>query len=248
MLLPAHAYFSKKKGVDETQGVELTVAAASALRPVFEVIAERYQEKTGVEVVLVYSSSGNLARQISHGAPFDLFASSNTEYIDELITEGHLQAKTREVFARGRLVIACNSNSGVKVQNLEDLLREEVDRISVANPSYAPYGVAAREAMEKAGVWDSVREKVVYADTVIQALQYVQSGNTPVGIVAEPISNVPEISSVPLDEGLYSSVEHTLAVVKETPNPEIAKDLAGFICSSEGIEIIEGYGFYEPAI
>lgn len=247
ILVPAHAFFSEEPKIDETPDIELTVAAASALRPAFEAVAVRFQEKTGVKVVLVFSSSGNLARQISHGAPIDLFASADTGYVEELIEEGHLLAETKEVYANGRIVLASNRNFAVEPTCLEDLLSEEVDRIALANPSYAPYGVAAKEAMVGAGIWESVQDKLIYADTVFQALQYVQSGNASVGIIAEAIANVPEVSSVPLQGGLYNPVEHTLAVATAASYPEAAVNLAGFIGGSEGVAIMEEHGFYNPA-
>lgn len=247
ILVPAYAFFSEETKMDERPDIELTVAAASALRPAFEAVAVRFQEKTGVKVVLVFSSSGNLARQISHGAPVDLFASADTGYVDDLIEEGHLLAETREVYARGRIVLARHRNFAAGPKCLEDLLSEEVDRIALANPSYAPYGVAAKEAMEKAGIWEAVQDKLVYADTVFQALQYVQSGNASVGIIAEAIANTPEVSSVPLPGGLYNPVEHTLAVTTTATYPEAALDLAGFISGSEGIAIMEDYGFCNPS-
>src|SRR6185369_14163461 len=189
---------------------ELTVAAASDLTPAFEEIGREFESTYKTKVVFVFGSTGLLTRQIENGAPMDLFAAANVSYIDELEQKGLIIPGTKIVYARGRITLWTANESPVRFQGIEDLARPEIQRIAIANPDHAPYGLAAKQALQSAGVWDRVQPKLVYGDNIRQTLQYAQTGNVEVAIVSLTLSInsngrwtlIPEEMHQPIDQGL----------------------------------------------
>jgi molybdate transport system substrate-binding protein len=165
-------------------GPEITVAAASDLTPAFEELGREFEKVSKIKVVFVFGSTGLLTRQIANGAPFDLFAAANVSYIDQLDMNGLIIPDTKMIYARGRITLWTVEESPIRLQGIADLVRPEVQRIAIANPDHAPYGLAARQALESAGIWDRVRSKLVYAENIRQTLQYAETGNVEVAIVS----------------------------------------------------------------
>ncbi len=164
----------------------LTVFAAADLAHPFEEIAARFERNTGVKVTLVFGASASLALQIERGAPVDVFFSANKGYVDRLIAGGVLVPGTRTVYARGRLALGWPKFGGALFR-LEDLLRPEVRRVAIANPETAPYGQAAKQALKASGLWDPLQPKLVIAENVRQALQYLQAGAVEAGLVGPAV-------------------------------------------------------------
>src|ERR1041385_1673399 len=151
---------------------EITVAAAADLTPAFEELGREFEAATKTKVVFVFGSTGLLTRQIENGAPFDLFAAANVSYIDELDQKGLIIPDSKTIYARGRITLWTTNESPIRLQGIADLARPEVQRIAIANPDHAPYGLAAKQALQSAGVWDRVQSKLVYGDNIRQTLQY----------------------------------------------------------------------------
>jgi len=225
---------------------EILVSAASDLTGAFKEIGKMYEKETGNRVVFNFGSTGMLAQQIEGGAPIDLFAAANKRYVDELEKKGLIIPETKRVYAIGRIVLA-TPKGGVKLDSIEELLRPEIKRIAIANPSHAPYGMAAKEAMEKMGVWEKVKDKVVYAENIRQAMQYLETGNVDAAILAHSVIVGSDLNYTPISQELYSPIEQTLAVIKGSKNEKKARESADFITSQKGRIIMERYGFGLPA-
>ncbi|MBX2997030.1 MAG: molybdate ABC transporter substrate-binding protein [Caldilineaceae bacterium] len=230
----------------------LTVAAAADLQFAFTEIAEIFEQETGQSVTLVFGSTGQLAQQIENGAPFDLYAAANVAFVEQLNAQGLVLEDSIALYARGRIVLAVNRESGVSASTLADLLDPSIRTVAIANPAHAPYGVAAQQALESEGVWGEVQSKLVLGENVRQTLQYIQTGDAEAGIIALSIANVAEISWTLLDEDLHQPLDQALAVVASTPQPEEARAFAALINSERGRPIMQKYGFVlpgeEPAI
>lgn len=223
-----------------------TVAAASDLQAVLPEIAALFERQTGVRPVLTFGSSGNLTTQIQGGAPFDAFLSADRRYVERLAGQGRVERRSIRLYAVGRLALVVNRRSGVQATVPRDLLRRQVRRIAIANPEHAPYGRAAREGLRKAGVWTSVERKVVLADNVRQALQFVQSGNAEVGLVALSVANVPEVTHTPIDRNLHAPLEQAAAVVSKSPLAARAEAFLDLLTAPAGQEILLRHGFERP--
>jgi molybdate transport system substrate-binding protein len=229
-----------------TDSVQLTVAAASDLQFAFTEIGELYEKETGNKVIFTFGSTGQLAQQIDNGAPFDLFAAANISFVEDLANNNRVIPETIALYAYGRIVLAVNTDAGVSAINLEDLLSDEITRIAIANPEHAPYGLAAKEALISADVWEKIENKIVFGENVRQTLQFIQTGDAQVGIVALSVANVPEITWSLIDDSLHNPLNQALAVVTSSPHQEEAKEFAEFINGEKGRPIMQKYGFVLP--
>jgi len=162
----------------------VTVAAAADLAFAFRDLGPLYEKATGQPVIFSFGSTGILAKQIAEGAPFDAFAAANASFADEAVSSGACLADSRTPYATGRIVVYRANGAAVAPKTLAELTDPRITKIAIANPEHAPYGHAAKEAMQHVGVWDAVSAKVVYGENVQQALQFAQSGNADVAIVA----------------------------------------------------------------
>lgn len=225
---------------------EILVAAAADLTPAFQEIGREYEKVTGTKVNFNFGSTGTLAKQIDGGLPADLFAAANIEFINGLERKGLIIPNTKALYARGRITLWTPANSKLQINKLEDLTRPEVEKIGIANPEHAPYGTAAREAMQSLGIWDRVKEKMVFAENVRMALQYTETGNTDVSIVALSLSVQSKGRWTLIPEELHKPLDQALAVIRDTRNEQEARSFAAFINGSTGRPIMRKYGFNLP--
>ena len=224
----------------------LLVAAASDLQFAFSEIGDLFEEQTGHRVIFTFGSTGNLTSQIENGAPFDILAAANVDFIHRLREKGLIIPETQQLYAQGRIVLALNRAVGVRATGLQDLLDPAISRVAIANPDHAPYGLAAMQALKSEGVWEAVQPKLVYGENVRQTLQFVQTGDAPVGIVALSIVAVPEVTHTMLDPDLYQPLNQTLAVVRGTPREATARAFIDFVNSPDGRAVMKKYHFLLP--
>jgi molybdate transport system substrate-binding protein len=224
----------------------VTVYAAADLDMAFREIKPLFEKATGARVTLVMGSTGNLAKQIEHGAPADVFFAANESFVDDLQTAGAVIPQTRALYAQGRIVLATPTKSTVAVRELADLLKPEVRRVAIANPAHAPYGRAAQEALESVGVWERLKPKLVYGETIRHTLQFVETGAVEAGIVALSVAGVPDVRYVPIDPRLHKPLNQVAAVVKRSARPELGVAFIQFLNGPEGRPIMKRSGFLLP--
>ncbi len=225
-----------------TEAQPLRVAAAADLQRVLPRLIARFEKQTATTSTLTIDASGRLAEQIKAGAPFDLFLSANVKFVSDLAAAGLVEPDSVHPYARGLLVLCLHRAVGDQVRGLADLSRPEVKRIAIANPEYAPYGVAARQALDRAGLWSSLEAKIVRAGSVGQALAYVQNGDAEAALVSHA-QVPPESRIVEVDAGLYDPLIQALGIVSATKLPDQARALANFILGAEGQAILRENGF-----
>jgi molybdate transport system substrate-binding protein len=225
---------------------EITVAAAADLAPAFEELGRSFEQSTGIKVVYSFGSTGNLAKQIENGAPMDVFAAANVEYVNGLEQKGLIIPGTKALYARGRITLWTNADSPLKIERLEDLARADVKRIGIANPEHAPYGMAAREALQAVGIWEALKEKLVLGENVRMTLQYAETGNVDVSIVALSLSVQSKGRWVLIPEELHKPLDQALAVIKSTKHEQQAREFAAFINGPQGRPVMRKYGFVLP--
>jgi len=228
------------------QSPEITVAAASDLTDAFEELGREFYATHKIKIVFVFGSTGVLTRQIENGAPMDLFAAANVSYIDQLAQQGLIVSDTRQVYARGRITLWTTADSHLQIETVADLARPEVKRIAIANPDHAPYGLAAQQALQSAGVWETVKPKLVYGDNIRQTLQYAETGNVDVALVALSLSPQSHGRWTLVPEQLHQPIDQALAVIKTTRNEAAARAFASFVTGPNGRKILQKYGFGFP--
>lgn len=224
---------------------EIKVAAAADLSRAFAEVGKAFETKTGKKVTFSFGSSGMLAKQVSEGAPFDLFAAASSAYADDAVRSGRCQAESKKLYARGRIVV-WTRKGGAKVTSLAELADARFVKVAIANPEHAPYGKAAREALQKSGIWDKVQPKLVFGENVQQALQFAQTGNADAAIVALSLALVAEGDTLEIAESEHAPLDQALVVCGTGGRAAVAKDFAAFVGSEEGRAIMNRYGFTLP--
>jgi molybdate transport system substrate-binding protein len=225
---------------------EITAAAAADLTPAFEELGKVFEQESGVKVIFMFGSTGNLAKQIENGAPVDLFAAANISFIEELERKGLIVPDTKALYARGRVTLWTRADNPLGLNRIEDLARPEVKRVAIANPEHAPYGVAAREALQSAGIWDVVQPKLVLGENVRQALQYAETGNVDAAITALSLSTQSDGHWTLIPEQMHRPLDQALAVIKNAQHEQQARSFAAFINSDRGRSVMRKYGFILP--
>ena len=225
----------------------LRVAAASDLEHALPILAAAFRSRGGVEVVPSFGASGQLAEQIRQGAPFDVFLSADRKFVERLAGEGIVKPDSVRPYAQGSLVLALDAKSALDVKGLADLAQPGIKFVAIANPETAPYGRAAKQALERAGLFESIRPKLVQAGSVRQALQMVQSGNAEVGIVGRSIADAKGIRSVPLPSDGYDPIVQHLGVVARPARSEDAAKFVDFLLSADGQGMLADFGFAKPS-
>jgi molybdate transport system substrate-binding protein len=224
----------------------LLVLAASDLVHALPEIVEAFHARTGLGVDLVLGSSGNLATQIENGAPADLYFSANQHFVDRLEGRGRLVPGTRRDYAVGRLALISTPGSAPPA-GLAELAGPEFQVVALANPEHAPYGMAAREALQAQELWDRIASRLVYAENIAQTTQFVRTGNADAGIVALGVilgERNWEHRLIPAH--LHAPLLQVAAVVQGSRNEAAARRFLDFVLAEEGQTILAGYGF-EPA-
>ncbi len=221
----------------------LLVAAAANLQFAFTEMGRQFEAQTSTAVTFSFSSSGNLATQIENGAPFDLFAAADEEFIERLAAQGLILPNSKRIYAQGRLVLVVNRAAGVTAVTLDDLLAEDIRQIAIANPEHAPYGRAAQQALQNANLWQTLQPKIVYAENVRQALQFVQTGDAQAGLIALSIADVPEVTYTAVPPDTHVPLNQALAIPQNAPHPDDARAFADFVTSADGRAIMEQYEF-----
>lgn len=227
--------------ISSLQAAEILVAAASDLAPLEQSLAQEFQKRSGTTVRFTFGSSGSLMNQIAHGAPFDLFLAANERYVRSLVGPRRISGDTVRIYALGR--IALWSKSG-KVKTLQDLTKPEVKKIGLANAETAPYGAAARQALNSTGLWPALKDKVVYGESVRQTLQFAESGNVDVAIVSWSL--VQDKGGVLLPIGLNSPIKQTGGLVAASKQRAAAMQFLDFLTGPDGQKILQKGGLFRP--
>src|SRR5258707_13732318 len=233
------------------QGKEIRIAAAADLKFAMGELTETFEKQSGTKVNVTYGSSGNFFSQMQNGAPFDLFFSADIEYPKKLETAGLAERGTLYEYAVGQIVIWTPANAKVDVakHGWNALQDSSVEKIAIANPDHAPYGRAAVAALQKAGIYDQMKTKLVYGENISQAAQFVQSGNAQAGIVAMSLAVSPAMRDgkqwvIPPE--MYPLIEQGAIILKDAKNQEAAKAFLDFVKSSAGSSMLAKYGFEFP--
>ena len=248
----ATAASSKGPNVEQVPVIQradqINVAAASDLIPAFTELGKAFTKATGIKVVFTFGSSGQLAAQTINGAPFDVFASADTRYIDEVVDADAGDPKTRKLYAFGRLTLWTSKGSKFEPRTLAGLRDPAIKVVAIADPAHAPYGRAAQQALQSSRVWDSIKDKLVYGQNISATQQLVATGNADVGIIALSLSIAAKGSNWTLvPASLHTPLAQMLVVTsRDLARVPLAKKFIQFEDGKVGRAIMERYGFLLP--
>lgn len=229
----------------------LRVAAAADLQFAMKDLAGQFEKQSGTKVAVSYGSSGNFRAQIENGAPFDLFFSADAQYPQQLVAAGVADAGSLIVYAQGHLVLWARVEEKLEIatRGFEVLKDPRVAKIAIANPEHAPYGRAAVAALQRAGLYDSVKGKLVYGENISQAAQFAQSGSAQVGIIALSLTFAESLKhgerwEIPSE--MYPPILQQAVIVSASSNKQTARKFLMFVGSKTGHKILSSYGLTPP--
>jgi len=232
-------FFSQQLCVGQ---VTLTVGAASDLTNLEPVLSNSFgKADPGIRLRFVTASSAILAQQIENGAPYDVFLSANAQYVDRLSSLGKLKPDSVQAYATGRIAMLWRDG---KQHPISDLAQKWVRFLALPNPKLAPYGVAAQQALEHAGIWKQVQPKVVYGENVRQTLQLFESGNADAVITSDSLLQGKGPQVIPA--GWHQPIIQKAGIAAASQNGEAARKFLNFLVSAEGQAVFAQFGFGKP--
>jgi molybdate transport system substrate-binding protein len=226
---------------------EIVIAAAANLTEAFRTLGPIFERETGVHPIFSFASTAQLAQQIEYAAPFDVFAAADSIHVEELDRKGLLVAGSRAVYAQGILALWIPSGAKASVKRLEDLTAPEVRVIAVAKPELAPYGEAAVAALKRAGIWERVKPKIVYAENINMARQYGASNNADAVFTAYSLVERSGGSVLRIDPALYPAIDQSLGILARSEHLDAARQFANFLLRGNGRAVLARFGYQLPA-
>jgi len=231
---------------------QIRVGAAADLQTVMPEISRAFEAQTGTSVDVAYGSSGNFYAQIQNGAPLDVFFSADNEYTKKIEQSGLAEPNSEVIYAVGKIVLwmPAASKCDPERDQWKCLQERDVKKIAIANPEHAPYGRAALAALKRSGIYEEIKEKLVYGENISQAAQFAQSGNAQAAILAYSLALSPALRGgkrweIPAE--LYPRIEQGAVVLKSSKDKTAAQDFVKFVTQGPGREIMAKFGFALPA-
>jgi molybdate transport system substrate-binding protein len=222
---------------------EITVAAAANLTEVAQTLGAEFEAQTKIHPVFSFASTAVLTTQIENSAPFDVFLSADAEHIDKLDHEGLLAPGSNAVYGVGVLALWIPPSSKAHVGKIEDLKANDVHVIALANPKLAPYGAAAVEALQHVGLWDQLKDKIVYAENISMAKEYGTSKNADAVFTAYSLVLKEGGQVIQVDEALHTPIVQKLGILAHSQHSDSAQSFTRFLTNGGGRAVLARYGY-----
>lgn len=224
---------------------KLTIATAANMKFAMHELVDEFQKDTGIESEIIVGSSGKLTAQIKEGAPYDLFVSADMKFPNTLFQNG-LTLDKPQIYAYGALVI-WTLNTQLKA-DFKTLSKKQVNHIALANPKTAPYGRAAEEVLKQKKMYNKLRSKFVFGESVAQTNQFIVSYAAEIGFTAKSIVMSDNMKGKgnweEVDPSLYTPIEQGVVILKNRNiHLEEAKKFRDFLFSAKGKEILNKFGY-----
>jgi molybdate transport system substrate-binding protein len=223
---------------------ELIISAAASLKDSLDEIEKLYEKQhTDIDLTLNYGSSGTLQKQIEQGAPADVFLSAGAKQLDALV-----KAKLigdHKTLLKNELVMVVPTDSKLTFNTVRQLTGKSIKKIAIGQPESVPAGQYAKEMLTTRQVWDTLKDKYVYAKDVRQVLTYVETGNVDVGFVykTDALTSDKVRIALHIASGLHSAIVYPAGVVKESKHAAEAKAFYTYLQSDKAGAVFEKYGF-----
>ena len=230
----------------QTFSQNIKVAIAANLQPVMKALQKDFKKQSGITVDAISGPSGNLATQIRNGAPFDVFLSADTNFPDNLYKSGDALGKP-VVYARGVLIIGGKGNLTYK-NWVQLLVSAKVQKVAIGNPAIAPYGKAAKEALEQAKIYASIQPKIVMGESISQVNTYIATGAVQVGFTTlafvKEAQGKFQLNYAIVDPKTYAPIEQGMVILKHAKGNTTAQKFYQYILSPDAKKIFKAYGYH----
>ena len=225
---------------------EVSVAVAANFTAPMQKIAADFEKATGHKAQLVFGSTGKFYAQIKAGAPFQMLLAADDETPARLVKEGDGVASSRFTYAIGKLVL-WSPKPGYVDDKGEVLKTGSFAHLAIANPKLAPYGLAATETMQALGLSSALQSRLVTAESISQALQFVVSGNAELGFIAysqiHKDGRLIDGSYWIVPSKYHSPIRQDLVVLEKGQGSAAVAALAGYLKSDAAKAVIKSYGY-----
>jgi molybdate transport system substrate-binding protein len=240
------AHYSRAQATRQT----LRIAAAADLQPVLPPLLGKFESQTGIHAEASYQSSATLATQIINGAPFDVFLAADLSFPQRVIAAGLSEETEPIAYARGTLVLWTRNDSRFQSISMDSLKDPALKSVAIANPEHAPYGRAAQAALMHLGLYDSLKPKLVIAENIAQAAQFVESGNAELGLISLTSALTPRLRSsghyVSVPQDAYPPIVQGVVIVKRSSGTEAAHRFLDFLASAPVQQDLQAAGLASP--
>lgn len=232
-------------GLQYAKANDIVVSAAVSLSNAFKEIAKVYEAKHPTDKILFnFGASGSLLQQIDQGAPADIFASADEETMDQAVKKGLIVEQSRKDFTYNSLVLIAPVQSVLHVQNLNDLLQSDIQKIAVGQPKIVPVGRYTQKLLEQNQLWNKLQAKLIIGQNVRQVLDYVARDEVNVGFVYHSDAAILSDKVKILQHfSLNHLICYPIALVKQKTDNRNAQEFIDFVLSPTGQNILEKYGF-----
>jgi molybdate transport system substrate-binding protein len=233
-------------------GTPVAIAAAGDLRGALEEVKATFEAgHPGISLQLTFGASGSLTAQLQQGAPFDIFLAADTGFPAALQKDGLATADGLFPYATGSLVLWVRRDLNLDPsEGLKVLLKPSVKKVATANPAVAPYGRAGEAALRQAGLFEAVKPKLVFADNIAQAAQFLQAGTAEAGLISASQARNPALQQTgvawQVPAGTYAPLRQAGIILKRTASVDLAKAFMAFLTGPEGQAILARHGFGRP--
>jgi molybdate transport system substrate-binding protein len=236
--------------VSPAQAQDVTLSVAISMKDAVEELGRGFMaSRPGVTLRYNFGSSGELQKQIEAGAPVDLFISAAERQMDELVKKNLVVNQSRRIFARNVLTVVKSADSKIDIAKPADLLDARVTKIVVGSPKTVPAGQYAEESLKALGIWDRLQPKLVFAENVRQALDYVARGEVEAGFVyaTDAATRAQQVKQAfrPAED-TYRPVVYPVAVVAGAKQAALAQAFLDLLVSRDGQAILVRFGFQPP--
>ncbi len=223
----------------------VVVSVAASLSDAVGDVANVFEKQTGIQVLVNAAGSQILATQIIEEIPVDVFVSADERQMTRTIARGKMDEGSYLQLLSNQLVVVVPSDRLMRISRPDDLIAQSVRRIALGDPEAVPGGVYAREYLDKEGVWDVLKSKVVPTRNVRAALRAVEAGTVDAGVVyrTDARQSVDAVIAFDIPVGRGPRIIYPAAVSTEPPNPESAVQFFSFLQTAEAQQIFEAYGF-----
>ena len=229
---------------------QATVVVAANMKPAMDEIYQQYKMAGGQDLRIIYGSSGNFARQIQQGAPFNLFVSADESFPMALHRQG-LTVDEGKIYAIGRLALIAHKSRKMKLSLNSAELKKVIDdtnKIAIAKPDMAPYGKAAIDFLKALGLYESAKNKIVFGENISSATMFVTSGSAGIGLTAYSLAKSKEVMQIAdhllIPENLHEPIKQRMVLLKSPPKPVV--DFYAHLQSAKARDVLKAHGYSAP--
>ena len=232
----------------------LRIAVSANFSPILKQLIPRFSKQTNIEVQIISGATGSLFQQIMHGAPFDMFLAADN-LRPQALEQAHLIfANSRKTYAFGQIALYSAKNPMLSLETLianntnnastsNSSQNKNTQRLAIANPKTAPYGVAAKQCLINLGMWQQLKNGLIIGNNINQTFQQIRSQAVSSGIVSYSQLVFNKLSGSLLPNDCYSPIEQQLIILKNSKNSKLAQRFSHFLLSYKVQQQLVDFGY-----